>query len=74
MSQKAEFHRAVGRLAREPAAGDVFKLLVRELDAVVKAFDGGDAAGARELLGDIEARGLLRQALPWWSWRDPAMW
>jgi len=70
MSQKARFFRGVEALARDPARGDVLPRLVEDWEPVLEAFKAGDCERGRELAGDLEARSLLRQALPGWDWRD----
>ena len=69
MSQKAAFFRAVSELALEPGGGDVLARIVTEFRPVVRALEAGDGDGAQALLGDLDARFLLSQALPDWSWR-----
>ena len=71
MSQKAAFFRAVSELARQPGGGDVLARIVTEFRPVVRALEAGDGdVLARELMGDVEARFLLSQALPDWDWRE----
>lgn len=72
MSRKAAFHRAVCGLVRTPGGREVLELLVNEGKRIVEAYEAGDVERGRELLGDVEARFLLRQALPSWGWRDGA--
>ena len=68
MAQKAEFYRALGRLARAAGSGnrqaeallDELSILVRN---VANAIESGDTATADELLADAIGRAYLRQAL-----------